>query len=216
MTVPPEEELSARELEVLARVVTGATNRQVAVELNISPNTVKVHVSSILAKLGAQSRAEATRIALERALVSASAEAGAPSDVPLAAAAPARPQLAWPLSPLAAYGILALVLVLLLTALLVPATQAGRHPVSGRLVDAPEVATIAGEAVASRWSLQVAMPTARARFGQAVVDDTIYVIGGQTTSGPTSAVEVYYPGLDLWGRGADKPTAVANVGAVAV
>ena len=40
-------ELSSRELEVLSRVVAGATNRQVAVELDISPNTVKVHVSNI-------------------------------------------------------------------------------------------------------------------------------------------------------------------------
>ena len=92
MAFLPEEELSARELEVLARVVTGATNRQVAVELSISPNTVKVHVSNILAKLGAQSRAEATRIALERGLVSSNAAAAeGAADLPGEPALP-RPQ----------------------------------------------------------------------------------------------------------------------------
>jgi DNA-binding CsgD family transcriptional regulator len=55
--------LTPREHDVLALVTAGRTNAQIAGELFISPKTVSVHVSNILAKLGATSRAEATTIA---------------------------------------------------------------------------------------------------------------------------------------------------------
>ncbi|SOD72863.1 regulatory LuxR family protein [Jatrophihabitans sp. GAS493] len=55
--------LTGREKEVLALLEQGRTNRQAAKELYISEKTVSVHVSNILAKLGASSRAEAASIA---------------------------------------------------------------------------------------------------------------------------------------------------------
>ena len=55
--------LTPREHDVLQLVTAGRTNAQIAAELFISPKTVSVHVSNILAKLGATSRAEATTIA---------------------------------------------------------------------------------------------------------------------------------------------------------
>ena len=55
--------LSPRELQVLALVAEGATNRQVAEQLYISPKTASVHVSNILAKLGVASRGEAAALA---------------------------------------------------------------------------------------------------------------------------------------------------------
>jgi DNA-binding CsgD family transcriptional regulator len=217
MAFLPEEELSARELEVLARVVTGATNRQVAVELNISPNTVKVHVSNILAKLGAQSRAEATRIALERGLVSADATSSdGGSHMTGASALVLPPEVSWPLPPIAAWGMVAAVLAVLVLVLLPPWRRAGQSALSERLLDAPGGAAPTSETESTRWRTLLAMPTARARFAQTVVNDAIYVIGGQTAAGPGSMVEIYYPDVDLWGRGAAKPTPVANVAAVAV
>lgn len=61
--------LSAREVEVLRLVANGMTNAQVARELFISPNTVNRHLNSIYGKLGASSRAAATRFAAEHRLV---------------------------------------------------------------------------------------------------------------------------------------------------
>jgi DNA-binding NarL/FixJ family response regulator len=60
----PPAGLTPRELEVLLLVVTGATNRRIARSLYISERTASVHVSNILAKLGATNRTEAARIAV--------------------------------------------------------------------------------------------------------------------------------------------------------
>ena len=51
--------LTARELEVLRLVAAGQSNREIAAALVISPKTASVHVSNILAKLGAATRTEA-------------------------------------------------------------------------------------------------------------------------------------------------------------
>ena len=64
--VPPATEesaqtdVSAREREVLEMLITGATNREIATRLGLSPHTVKQHTSSIYRKLGVRNRAEAS------------------------------------------------------------------------------------------------------------------------------------------------------------
>lgn len=66
---PADFNLSERELEVLALLVEGLNNRQIAERLTLSQSTVKFHVSSILGKLGASSRTEAVSIAHQNHLV---------------------------------------------------------------------------------------------------------------------------------------------------
>jgi len=61
--VSPLRGLTAREQEVLRLLAAGRTNREIASELFIAPKTASVHVSNILAKLGAASRTEAAAIA---------------------------------------------------------------------------------------------------------------------------------------------------------
>jgi DNA-binding NarL/FixJ family response regulator len=63
------EGLTAREREVLSLVAAGRTNRQIGQALFISGKTASVHVSNILAKLGAGSRTEAAAIARRDALI---------------------------------------------------------------------------------------------------------------------------------------------------
>jgi DNA-binding NarL/FixJ family response regulator len=55
--------LTPREVEVLALVAAGRSNSQIAQALFISPKTVGVHVSNILAKLGVAGRVEAAAVA---------------------------------------------------------------------------------------------------------------------------------------------------------
>ncbi|MDP9345186.1 MAG: LuxR C-terminal-related transcriptional regulator, partial [Actinomycetota bacterium] len=61
--------LSARELEVLALLADGRTNRKIAEALFISPKTAGTHVSSILRKLDASTRGEAAAVALRAGLL---------------------------------------------------------------------------------------------------------------------------------------------------
>lgn len=66
---PALEPLSARELEVLALVAKGSTNRAVAAALFISEATVKTHLLHVYAKLGVSDRAAAVAVAYERGLL---------------------------------------------------------------------------------------------------------------------------------------------------
>jgi len=60
--------LSAREREVLRLVATGRSNKEIASALQIAERTVKFHVTAIFNKLGADNRAQAVAIAIERGL----------------------------------------------------------------------------------------------------------------------------------------------------
>jgi DNA-binding NarL/FixJ family response regulator len=60
--------LTPRQLEVAALLIEGLTNAEIADRLFVSPKTVDHHVSAVLAKLGAASRREAARIAIDLGL----------------------------------------------------------------------------------------------------------------------------------------------------
>lgn len=62
-------DLSDRELEVLAVLCEGKSNREIGAQLHISPLTVKTHLQSIFHKLNASDRAQAVAIALRSGLV---------------------------------------------------------------------------------------------------------------------------------------------------
>jgi len=65
----PGLDLTERERVVLALMVEGLNNTQIAERLTVSPSTVKSHVSNILSKLGISSRTEAVAIAVRNRLV---------------------------------------------------------------------------------------------------------------------------------------------------
>jgi DNA-binding NarL/FixJ family response regulator len=64
-----EENLTAREIQVLTLIAAGRANKWIAHELAISEDTVKGHVSSILAKLNANDRTHAVTLAVKRGVI---------------------------------------------------------------------------------------------------------------------------------------------------
>ncbi len=230
-------QLSDREQEVLRLVATGATNQQIANTLNISINTVKVHLRNIFDKIGVASRTEASMYAVRLGLVPMGMVQPEPSaTVPIVGTAdlpaeppplldvavvevepistapllPATPQdtAAQPQSTsqrhrllLIGLGLLTLVLAAVIIALLVrPRTNVtGTAPI---LPVAPQP---------ERWQVQAAPPLSRTSFAVATYDNRLYVLGGQTTNGPSGAVERYDPVTRVWVPLSSKPTPVKNV-----
>jgi DNA-binding NarL/FixJ family response regulator len=64
-----EEDLTARETEVLRKVADGNRNRDIGERLFISEDTVKVHIKHIMEKLGASDRTQAVAIGLRRGII---------------------------------------------------------------------------------------------------------------------------------------------------
>ena len=64
-----DDELSSREIDVLRLVGAGNANKQIADKLAIGETTVKNHISNILSKLGANDRAHAVTIGLQRGII---------------------------------------------------------------------------------------------------------------------------------------------------
>lgn len=68
--------LSPRELDVVAELVKGNSNKEIATHLDISENTVKLHITHIMQKLRAKDRTHVASIALQRGLVGSGSTGG--------------------------------------------------------------------------------------------------------------------------------------------
>jgi DNA-binding NarL/FixJ family response regulator len=64
-----DEPLTRREIEVLTVVATGARNKEIAATLGISEDTVKMHIKSIITKLGAEDRTGAVTTGIKRGVI---------------------------------------------------------------------------------------------------------------------------------------------------
>jgi DNA-binding CsgD family transcriptional regulator len=214
------EPLTEREQQLLQMVATGITNREVAHQLNISVNTVKVHLRNIYAKLGAESRTEATMIAVREGWVTVEGAEETPAGIGGAPATqtqfpPVAPEPPLPWSKRVAL-VVALLLVVAGTAVTWPhsSSQADNGhelplpPAGGQ----PEVVL----AEDTKWHEKAQMPTRRAYLALTAVGGHIFAIAGRTPEEVTDAVEVYDPDEDIWARGSDKPTPVTYVSAAVI
>jgi len=206
--------LSKREMEVIRLVAKGVTNRQIARELVISVNTVKIHLRNIFEKLNVQSRTEAALYAVREGWV-----AVAPPTVEAEAAAEAveeepveRISLAKRVTFVVAALLVFVVAFLPQTGVTVPSSE-----VSNDFTNRPAArGQPAVRFEVSRWVSQAQMPTPRERLAVTVHEDKIYTIAGDTSSGVTGVVEIYNPDDNTWAIGTPKPTHVSNVAAAVV
>lgn len=195
------EALSERELEILRLVVTGATNRQIALRLVISPNTVKVHLRNIFGKLGVESRTEAALVAIQNGWV----EVPAATFQELAVAGPE--PLSWQRR-----GFVAVALLASITLALWPRATGRTLGHGDALSDsAPAAAPLADPDTVQRWSSRAPLSVARERFACVSHGGLVYVLAGDTAGGVVGDVEVYDPAADVWQKRAAKPTAASNV-----
>lgn len=209
--------LSERELEVLRLVATGATNREIARDLFVSANTIKVHLRNIFEKLGVQSRTEATLYAIRQGWVVVDSVEAAPEELAeefrlSASARTATPVAGW--QRIYALGVLCLALILLFLPVMGREEQAAvaANPISDQ--SATDMASAQVET--SRWNALANLPVPRARLALAVHDGRIYAIGGDQATGVTGRLDAYDPKTDTWLPGAPKPTPVSNASAAAI
>jgi DNA-binding CsgD family transcriptional regulator len=224
-----ESTLSARELEIVQLLARGLSNREIAHELVISPNTVKVHLRNIYAKLDVSSRTEATMAAVRSGWVevdlpqqqgqalSENADATRPSPTSQSTIQDQRPErdrdTSQPTVPLVLWQRVYLILSTLLVAFGLWLVWPDRDEPPGPFTDRPALAAPQFPGPVARWRALAQMPTPRARLAVTVHGEKIFAIGGESLAGITGMVEVYAPESDNWSRGADLPTPVANAGA---
>lgn len=210
--------LSDRELDVLRAVAKGDANKQIAVALDISPNTVKVHLRNVFTKLGASSRTEASMIAVERGLIPNPAGENAKGDaheeraaeievaplLPPPEAAVQNGRFPWFNLRFAAFTVITLLVVALAAALARPVFDDAPAALPTPLPDTP---------IDENWTEAQAMPVPNAGMAMAAVGLRVYQIGGETASGIVGNVTVYDTVSRMWETGAAKPTAVSEAAA---
>jgi DNA-binding CsgD family transcriptional regulator/N-acetylneuraminic acid mutarotase len=228
----PGEPLSEREREIVRLVATGATNRMIAHQLSISPNTVKVHLRNIFSKLEISSRTEATVTAIREGWVEVIEDQadGVAAIDGTSATTRARPMeagvpegLTVLLEPLPRtkrlYLLFSVLAIAAVTALSWPRVSSSSAEVCENefTADCPaEAGELALDEPESLWVSGAQMPQPRGRFALVSFRRYLYVIGGETSEGVTGSTLVYHPQEDAWSTGADKLTPAANLAAVAL
>jgi DNA-binding CsgD family transcriptional regulator len=194
--LPEEIKLSEREEEILKLVATGMTNREIAQELTISPNTVKVHLSNIFEKLGVASRTEATLYGIEHGMVAVPGNGNAEETAPFIKENPLRKYL-W----------LWISIFVVVTGLLV---------FLGVRLSRQRQTSMALAELEDRWQQLAPLPQSREGMAATAYDGQVFTIAGQGLEGTSGSVFRYLPGDDRWERLRDKPIPVRDVKAVLI
>lgn len=207
--MPDANDLSQRECEILSLVAQGASNKEIARDLHISTNTVKVHLRNIFAKVGANSRTEAAMYAVSSGLIDLGNN-GEASNTSLTQSAAGgviekderdsyyTRRNTWLLLGAVLVVIIGSVLgIFLLSDGNTPAASADQQNI-------PEV---------PRWQERAQLNTPRTGLALVAYQNSILAIGGEAASGVSGVVESYDPQNDAWMELSNKPLPVTNIGA---
>jgi len=202
-------ELTEREQEILRLLATGTSNKEMAQQLFISSNTVKVHLRNIFAKIGAASRTEAAMYAVHSGLVKSLASTEQADDDSTSSNAIAGEVLAHS-RPIFRVAIVTAILVVLVVVVGIGIFLARQQTA---LTLATRLATPTAE---SRWQILANLPTARTGLAIASYENQVYAIGGENSQGVTGVVERYDPATDSWSELSRKPVAVTDAKAAEI
>lgn len=208
-------ELSERELDILKLVATGASNKEIAQQLYISSNTVKVHLRNIFTKIGANSRTEAAMYAVHTGLVKTlssqlSAQEGISQE--LGQGSPTDITSDRTLNPISKLihnkiyiGILGgLAVILVIMGLVYDPWNI--IPVNSSTPPTPTAQV--------QWFQFPGLPNPRWALAVTSYDNKIYAIAGENNAGITRSVESFDPQSNTWKDLTPKPTAVLEISAV--
>lgn len=222
-------DLSERELDILRLVATGASNKEIARKLFISPNTVKVHLRNIFAKIGVLSRTEAALYAVNHGLVKTAlqsqalnlpvsvqepegGEAALTQLAPLPAGNPRSRRLGW-----LSLGVVALLLILAGVGyrLLNQPDLQPAQPSAALLTDSAPTSSPTST-LSPRWQVLTPLKVARSGLALAALDGALYAIGGETQQGVSGILEAYDPDSATWSERRSLPLPVADIQAAAL
>ena len=201
-------ELSDREQEILRLVATGAGNKEIAQQLSISANTVKVHLRNIFAKIGASSRTEAAMYAVNTGLVEKASivtennqpsgnQSGILDEQPVQVDKVDSQSRQWGII----VGAVTLIIVAVIGYLVFLYSQRQSNPIGEN---------------ASEWNTLAPMPTARHNMAVVAYDGYIYAIAGRSGNGLTGEVERFELKSDQWAETANKPIPVYEASAAVI
>ncbi len=180
--------LSEREQEILRLVAEGLTNREIAQQLSISHNTVKVHLSNIFEKAGVSSRTEATLFAIEQRIVDVpGGEDDAQTEPTNTPGLVTRFRLIW----------LAAVLIIIVIGIFLGTNLFAEEETPVAMVPTADVA--------ERWQALEALPQAENGMAFVTYSNEIFSIGGQSSEGVVGDVYRFDLEAGIWSAAATKP-----------
>ncbi|HEY62832.1 MAG TPA: hypothetical protein G4N95_09310 [Anaerolineae bacterium] len=211
--------LSEREQEILALVANGASNKDIARELVISINTVKVHLRNIYGKLGISSRSAATLYAVREGIVSPNGENGN-SYLENKEYIPGEGgsirgflHLLWSKPKQRMVILVSLIIVL---GLLGFGFIWGWKIIAENRANANREQVSNVEVELNRWHELAEMITPRDGLAAVSYENKIYAIGGEASDGVIGITEVFDPETNEWSRVANKPIPVSEISAAIV
>lgn len=214
-------QLSNRELQVLEMVVTGASNQEIAQQLVISVNTVKVHMRNIFEKMGVQSRTEAGLRAIQEGLVAVPANEfdslpKSESLTPRTYLLQANPSLIIPgWQQIYLFAAFLATLAIAVLSLLPQKTNQISPPLTVPVIYAQPptpVPPVEPNPNPNRWATHTAMPTSRAGLALVAFEERIFAMGGVRANYKASrSVEIFDTTTNSWEEGENKRNATANI-----
>lgn len=201
--------LSDREIEVLQLVGQGKSNKEIAVELDISVNTVKVHIGKIFQKTNVTSRTEATLFAIQHGIIkSPTSKSESPESAQNADVAPSAMEggKSKPTSLFRNRWLLIGLGLLVLVGLSILIAKPSFLWPSEPSVDIPQ----------QKWESLAPLSAARSGVAVATFEEKIIIIGGHSSAGVMDTVEMYDPATDTWTPMNSKPTAVYDASAALI